>query len=85
MRNKWEYYNVNEERVKEIQDKFNVNKLLATVLSNRDIEPKDVAVYLNPNRHDFHDPFKMPDMEQAVNRILEAIKNNEKNIYLWRL
>ena len=35
-------------RVKEIQDKFNVNKLLATVLSNRDIEPKDVAVYLNP-------------------------------------
>lgn len=78
MRNKWKYYNVNEERVKEIQDKFNVNKLLATILSNRDIEPKDVAVYLNPNRHDFHDPFKMPDMEQAVNRILEAIKNNEK-------
>ena len=39
---------------------------------------QEVQAFLNPSRHDFHDPFLMPDMEIAVNRILQAIQAQEK-------
>lgn len=81
MRKKWEYKDIDEEKVKNIQEKFKVSNLLATVLVNRDIvNEKDIEVFLNPTRNDFHDPFLMPDMELAVNRIIKAIENQEKVI-----
>ena len=78
MKSKWEYYKIDEEKVKEIQEKYNINKLLATILANREIE--DVKKYLEPTRYDFHNPYDMPDMEKAVCRILKAIENKEKII-----
>lgn len=78
MRAKWEYYEKDEQKIAELQQEHNINKLLATVLSNRGIE--DIDKYLNPNRHNFHNPFDMPDMERAVERILKAIENKEKII-----
>ena len=39
-----------------------------------------IDVFLNPTRNDFYDPFLMPDMEIAVNRIIKAIENQEKVI-----
>ena len=78
MKSKWEYYKVDTERVKEIQEQFNVNSLLATILANREID--DIKTYLQPTRHDFHNPYQMPDMEKAVERILTAIDNKEKII-----
>ena len=59
---------------------YNLNKLLATILVNRKIEENQIETYLNPNRKNFHDPFLMPDMEVAVNRILKAMENKEKII-----
>ena len=35
MKAKWEYYKINEEKVNEIQEKYNINKLLAIILANR--------------------------------------------------
>ena len=78
MKAKWEYYKIDENKVKEIQEKYNINRLLATILVNRGIE--DIKRYLEPTRHDFHNPYDMPDMEKAVDRILEAIENKEKII-----
>ena len=78
MKLKWIYYNTNEEKVKEIQTKYNINSLLATILVNREIE--DIQTYLEPTRHDFHNPYEMPDMEKAVERIIKAIENKEKII-----
>lgn len=81
MRKKWEYSNIDEEKVKKLQEKFNVSNLLATVLVNRNIvDEKDVEIFLNPTRNDFHDPYLMPDMEIAVERIVKAIENKEKVI-----
>ena len=37
-------------------------------------------MFLNPTRKDFHDPYLMPDMEKAVERIVKAIENKEKII-----
>lgn len=79
MNKKWEYYEVNEERVNEISEKFNISKLLAKILVNRDIiEDEKIKVFLEPTRNDFYDPFLMPDMEKAVDRIIKAIENKEK-------
>lgn len=79
MNKKWEYYEPNNEKVEEISNKFNISNLLATILVNREIvEDEQIKVFLNPTRNDFYNPFLMPDMEIAVNRIIKAIENNEK-------
>ena len=81
MNKKWEYYEPNEEKIKEISEKNNISKLLAKILVNREItEEKQIETFLNPTRNDFYDPFLMPDMEKAVERILKAIENQEKVI-----
>ena len=80
MTKKWQIYESNNEKIEEISRKYNLNKLLATILVNRNIEENQIEIYLNPNRKNFHDPFLMPDMEIAVNRILKAMGNKEKII-----
>ena len=81
MNKKWQIYQSDYEKIKELQEKYNINKLLATTLSNRGIiEEKQIKKFLDPKRTDFYNPFLMPDMESAVNRILKAIENNEKII-----
>ena len=76
MNKKWELFNSNEELVKDIVEKYNIPEILATVLVNREIiTPDDIEIFLNPTRKDFHDPYKMPDMEKAVDRIIKAIGN----------
>ena len=78
---KWKLYEADEQLVKEISEKFGVSELVAKVLVNRRITNKEqIETFLNPNRHNFHDPFLMPDMEIAVNKILEAITKNTKTI-----
>lgn len=79
MNKKWEYYNSDEKVVEDLQHKFSISKLLATILANRGIiEDEKVRKFLEPTREDFYDPFLMPDMEVAINRIIEAINKNEK-------
>lgn len=81
MRKKWKYKELDEEKIDEIVKKFDVPKLLATVLVNRGIvDDEEIRVFLNPTRSDFHDPYLMPDMEIAVERIIKAIDNQEKVI-----
>ena len=81
MRKKWEYSELDNEKIESISKKFNVSKLLATVLVNRGIvEDEQIDVFLNPTRDDFHDPYLMPDMKKAVDRIIKAIDTQEKVI-----
>ena len=79
MNKKWEYCNINTKEVEEIKSKYNVSELIATVISNKNLTTS-VDVFLNPTRNDFYDPFLMPDMEIAVNRVMKAIENKEKVI-----
>ncbi len=79
MNKKWQIYENNEEKIKEIQEKYQLNKLLATILVNRNItEKEDIRLFLQPTRKDFHNPFLITDMKKAVERIMEAIQNQEK-------
>ena len=43
-------------------------------------DPEQLKVFLHPTRKDFHDPYLMPDMRKAVNRIKHAIEKQEKVI-----
>ena len=75
----WQYYEFNDELVEQISNKFNINKLLAQILINKGIiEEKEIEIFLNPKRNNFYDPFLMPDMEKAINRIINAIQDKEK-------
>ena len=81
MNKKWEVCEGNKEKIKELAIKTNLSSLLVNILINRGITTvEEVELFLNPTRDDFHEPFLMPDMEKAVNRILKAIENNEKVI-----
>ena len=81
MNKKWEICNTNLEKVEEISKKYNISNLLAVALVNRGLsQDEDLKIFLNPTRKDFHDPFLLPDMDKAVDRILKAIENKEKVI-----
>ena len=74
------YENKNRQEALKLQEKYGLNSLISEILANREITTENAEIFLNPNRHDFHDPFQMPDMEKAVQRILKAIENKEKTI-----
>ena len=79
MNKKWQIYEVEEEKVEELCNKYQINKLLATILANRNIiKEEDIRLFLNPTRNDFHDPYLITDMEKAINRIVQAIEKQEK-------
>lgn len=79
MNKKWQIYEVDEEKIEEICKKYNLNKLLATILVNRSIlKEEEIRLFLEPTRKDFHNPFLIKDMEIAVERILKAIQKQEK-------
>ncbi len=81
MKKKWKYYEQDKEIVNKIAEKHGISTLLAKILVNRGIvDSKQIKIFLEPQRHDFHNPFCMLDMEKAVNRIIEAINNKEKTI-----
>ena len=81
MNKKWKCYEENTELSEKISLKFGVSKLLAKILVNKGlVEDEKINVFLNPTRKDFHDPYLMPDMKIAVDRIIEAIENKEKII-----
>ena len=82
MNKKWQVYQVEDEKVEELQKKYKINKLLATILVNRGItEEKQIEKFLQPKRSDFYDPYGMPDMNIAVERIMQAIENK----YYYRI
>lgn len=79
MNKKWEINEADDILISKISDEFNVSRLVANIIANKGLKDShEIEVFLHPRRSDFHDPFLMPDMEIATNRIIKAIKNNEK-------
>ena len=78
MNKKWKLKENDDKRIAEISKKFNLTYIVAQKLAEKNLTDKEIQVFLNPTRKDFHNPFDLPDMEKAVDRILTAIKNKEK-------
>ena len=78
MNKKWEVCQEDEEKIAKLAEQNNLSHLLASILINRNIDTNEkVEQFISPTRSDFHDPFLMPDMEKAVERILKAIQIKE--------
>lgn len=81
MNKKWEVCKENKNDIDKISKENGLSDLISSILASRGIiEKEDVREFLNPTRDDFHNPFLMPDMEKAVDRILKAIQTQEKTI-----
>jgi len=78
MNKKWQIYETDEAEINRISNKYNINKLLSSILINRQIEEQKIEVFLSPTRQNFHNPFLMPDMNIAVDRIIKA-KSGKKS------
>lgn len=70
--------NPSEEKVASLATALNVEEFVATLLVQRGIETFDEArQFFRPTLAALHNPFLMKDMDKAVERIEQAIKNNE--------
>lgn len=64
-----------------IQNKYKLNSIVSNMLANKNLKTdEEIDTFLNPKRDSFGDPFEMPDMEKAINRIIKAIDKKEKII-----
>ncbi len=81
MNKKWEICEYDKTLVEKVMGENNLSELMATLLVNRGIITKEeIQVFLEPTRNDFHNPFLMPDMKAAVDRMEQSINQNEKII-----
>ena len=67
-----------KEKVEKLAKDLQVDKTIAEILCQRNIETfEDAKNYFRPSLDEIHDPFLMKDMDLAVDRIEKAIANNE--------
>ena len=68
-----------EQAVERLSLAINVRASLAAILINRGIcDFEQARKFFRPDLNDLHDPFKMKDMDRAVERLNHAIQNREK-------
>lgn len=67
-----------KQKVQQLQKELQVDEIIATLLVQRGIETYEQAkTFFRPTLEDLHSPYLMKDMDVAVNRIENAIKNKE--------
>lgn len=74
----WIYPNYDENFLKELES-YSISKNIAKILNARNItDMTSVKKYFSDEYEEGYDPFLMHDMQKAVDRINEAIENEEK-------
>jgi single-stranded-DNA-specific exonuclease len=67
------------EKVRKLAGELNVSHTIANMLVQRGIETFDTAkTFFRPELEHLHDPYLMKDMDVAVDRLNQAMANNEK-------
>ncbi len=79
MQMQWEILQPDPAKVQEIQEHLNCHPITATVLANREIEtPPQADLFLHPSLDTLPSPMGLSGMEAATERILTAMKSQEK-------
>ncbi|MBV6647651.1 MAG: single-stranded-DNA-specific exonuclease RecJ [Cyclobacteriaceae bacterium] len=77
---KWELKSIPDTKVvNELSKSLQIDPKLSALLSQRGISTfNEARQFFRPSLKDLHDPFRMKDMERAVNRLCDAIHQQEK-------
>jgi len=77
----WVFREADREAAGRIARQAGISAFLAQILAARGLkDAEEVKRFLNPSIDGLHDPFLMKDMDKAVLRISEAVKNGERII-----
>ncbi len=74
----WRIAGINLQKIKEISENFHYPDLIATILLARNLDtyPK-IMQFIKPSIFNLHSPFFFKDMEKAIDRIENAIKEKQ--------
>ncbi|MDR0475067.1 MAG: single-stranded-DNA-specific exonuclease RecJ [Treponema sp.] len=76
---KWEKKEINPEQVRELAAKYGCDQLTASILIRRNITSGDeIRFFLEDDQRHLRNPFELPGMEDAVERIIAAKEEGEK-------
>ncbi|NLY23906.1 MAG: single-stranded-DNA-specific exonuclease RecJ [Bacteroidales bacterium] len=79
---RWNYSTLSHDQKNiknELAKELNLHPVLVELLVNKGIETKEEANrFLYPKLEDLHDPFLLPDMDKAIQRIEQALGNKER-------
>lgn len=65
--------------VKKLSGEINVNPSIANILINRGVTNfEEAKVFFRPELEKLHDPYLMKDMQEAVDRVLQAVLDHQK-------
>ena len=74
----WNKKTVLKSTVEQLQKKFNLDMLTATIFARRGItNGKDILFYMENDLRFQHNPFLFNSMEDAVDRILQAVPDKD--------
>ena len=78
MKERWFVKNIKAD-YKNISKKYGISELITRLMINRNIVEEDmIKNYINPIYSNFHDPYKMKDIEKATKILKEKINSKEK-------
>ena len=82
MNETWQIKEVDAGLVARIVEKYDLPASVATILAGRTIVEEEIADFLEPRLQALSDPFLLPDMEQAVERLLRA-RSLGQQVLIW--
>ncbi len=65
-------------RIDEMARELRVPRIVASILLQRGLNEQTAAAFLDPRLSGLHDPFLLPDMPVAVDRLWRAVKDGER-------
>jgi single-stranded-DNA-specific exonuclease RecJ len=71
---------VDKKIVKSIAEKYSCDLLTAFILVNRGITDTEIPYFLSDDIGLLRDPLLLPDIQKAIDRIIQAVRNHEKII-----
>ena len=78
MNRNWLVSKTNPDFLKYLSQEASISPVLAQILINRDMkDPVAVKDFLSPSIEKMHDPFLLPDMDKAVERLKRSIEKSE--------
>lgn len=81
MEKTWSFSTIDEAELDAFAQEFKISKVIAGILLHRGMKDKEeIRRFLDVNEQPFYDPFLLKDMDKAVNRIKQAISQNENII-----